>query len=268
MHAISLRRSLARFFLLAFAITWSLQLPGVLARAGFLPGPFEAYLPLAMLGVLGPMVAAILVTLRETGRAGVRTLLAGLGQWRAPLASYLVAAVVPGLLLTGILWLLRAAGRDGPIAYVPDAGRLVAALVIACGEELGWRGFALPRLQRLTGPFAASGVLGVLWTLWHIPMFLGVGVPLALLLVMLLFFVGGSLLFTWAYKRSRGSLLVVVVAHVGAHMNNSHAALPADVIPLVVHAIVYAGLGLFLMRGTLDTVRAQRWLAHLGLNRR
>ena len=78
-------------------------------------------------------------------------------------------------------------------------------------------------------------------------MFLGQGIPLRLLLVMLLCFVGGSLMFTWIYNGS-GSLLLVVLAHVGAHLNNSHAALPENVLPLVVHAIVYASIGYFVLR--------------------
>jgi membrane protease YdiL (CAAX protease family) len=133
------------------------------------------------------------------------------------------------------------------------------AVVIAFGEELGWRGFALPRLQKLVGPFAASGILGVLWMLWHIPMFVGAGVPLSLLVVMSLLFTGGSLVYTWAYNRSGGALLVVVVAHFGVHLNNSHLALPGDVIPLVVQSIVCAALGLALMRPTLPALRLQRF---------
>jgi uncharacterized protein len=251
----TLRRSLVLFFLLTFGITWLLQLPGVFAKEGLLPGALEAYMPFVMLGVLGPAAAAVIVTARETGRRGVRELFASLRRWRAPIECYLVAALLPGLLMTGILYLLRAAGREGPIAYFPDGGRLVMAVVIAFGEEIGWRGFALPRLQRLVGPFAASGLLGILWMFWHIPMFVGAGVPLSLLVVMSLLFTGGSLVYTWAYNRSGGALLVVVVAHFGIHLNNSHLALPGDVIPLVVQSIVCAGLGLVLMRHTLGGVR-------------
>jgi hypothetical protein len=75
-------------------------------------------------------------------------------------------------------------------------------------------------------------------------MFLGQGVPLDLVFVMLLFFTGGSLFFSWIYHRTGGSLLLAVVAHVGVHLNNSHRALPDEVLPLVAHAVVYAGLGL------------------------
>jgi hypothetical protein len=66
---------------------------------------------------------------------------------------------------------------------------------------------------------------------------------------MLLLFVGGSLYYTFLYRKAQGSLLIAVLAHVGSHLNNSHAALPADTLPLLVHTVVYAGLGFVTMRG-------------------
>jgi uncharacterized protein len=243
------QRSVAPYFALTFAVTWGLQLPAVFAQRGFLPGNPNAYLPLAGLGVLGPMVAAVYLSFREGGKAQVRALFAPLLRWRVGLGWYALALFVPAALLTGILSLLNLAGRQGPVAYLPGAGALLAGLVISTAEEVGWRGYALPRMQERWGAFTASTLLGALWYLWHIPMFLGAGVPLDLGLVMLLFFVGGSLLFTWIYNGTGGSLLLAVAAHFGAHLNNSHRPLPGDVLPLLVHTIVYAALGLFVMWG-------------------
>jgi uncharacterized protein len=243
------RSSVGPYFALTFGITTALQLPAVLAQRGFLPGDPTAYLPLVGLGLLGPMVAAVYLSFREGGKAQVRALFAPLLRWRVGLGWYALALFVPAALLTGILSLLNLAGRQGPVAYLPGAGALVAGLVISTVEEVGWRGYALPRMQARWGAFTASTLLGVLWYLWHIPMFLGAAVPMDLVLVMLLYFVGGSLLFTWIYNGTGGSLLLAVAAHFGAHLNNSHRALPGEVLPLVVHAIVYAGMGLFVMWG-------------------
>lgn len=244
----------APFFLAAFAITWGLQVPGVLAVLGLIPGDPATYLPLAGLGISGPLIAATALTASESGAAGVRALYAPLLRWRASWRIYVIALVLPGALLTGLLLLLGAAGRQGPIAYLPALGALPAALFISVAEEVGWRGYALPRLQARWGAFAASVFLGVLWYLWHIPMFVGLGVPLELVLVMLLFFTGSSLLMTWVHNRSGQSLLLAALAHLGAHLNNSHRALPEEVLPLVAHAIVYAALGLWLMRRTLPAL--------------
>jgi len=250
MHPTS--RSLPLFFAGAFLFTWLLQAPALLAKLGYIQADPVALLPLALLGVLGPAASATAVSAWEGGPAAVRRLFASMTAGRAPIWLYGVALLVPGVLLTAVLWLLRLAGREGPIAYVPDAAHFVVAFVVAFGEELGWRGFALPRLQARLAPFAASGLIGVLWTLWHIPMFVAVGIPLSLLLVMTLYFTGGSLFFTWLFNRSRGSVLLMICAHVGAHLNNSHAALPGDRLPLVVNAVVYALLGFVLMRQSLS----------------
>jgi membrane protease YdiL (CAAX protease family) len=243
-------RSVGAFFLLTFAFTWGLQLPGILALQDMLPGAPRAYLPFAMLGVFGPLVAATALAWRQGGAPAVKALYAPLLQWRVHVGWY-AAALLPAALLCLLLGLLNLAGRDGPIAYFPPAAALVAAVVISIAEEVGWRGYALPRMQRRFGAFGASALLGVLWYVWHIPMFIGLAVPLDLVLVMLLYFIGASLVFTWIYNGSGGSLLLAVVTHLAAHLNNSHRALPAEVVPLVAHAIVYAGLGLFVSRAFL-----------------
>lgn len=236
------------FFALAFGITWGLQLPGVLAQRGLLPGDPTAYLPLVALGALGPLLAATILSFREGGRAGISRLYAPLLRWRANAGWYLAALALPGALLSLVLSLLNFAGRQGPVAYLPAASGLLFGWVMSLVEEVGWRGYALPRLRARWGAFAASALIGVFWYLWHIPMFLGLGVPLELGPIMIVYFVGASLFLTWIYDGTEGSLLLVVLGHVGAHLDNSHRALPGDVVPLIVHAIIYGGLGLFVMR--------------------
>lgn len=236
------------FFLVTFGITWGLQLPGLFAQRGVLPGDPRWYLPLAGLGLLGPAVAAVVLAYRAAGRAGMRALFEPLTRWRMHPRCYAVA-LLPALVLAELLYLLNQAGRQGPIAYLPSAGGVVFGISVSLLEEVGWRGYALPRLERRWGGFAASGLIGVVWYVWHLPMFVAVGVPLNLAPVMLLYFTGASLLITWLVKESGGSLLVAVVAHFAAHLNNSHRALPHEVLPLVAHAIVYAALGLLVMRG-------------------
>jgi CAAX protease family protein len=241
-------RRTAPFFLLAFAITWGLQIPGVLAQRGLLPGAPAMYLPFAALGLFGPLVAAVVLTRREGGTAALKELGARLLRFRVHPGFYFAALVVPGGLLASLLFLLNRAGREGPVAYLPSGGMLVFAVVISVAEEVGWRGYALPRLEEKFGAFAASGLIGVVWYAWHLPMFAGQGVSPSLFLVMLLYFTGASLFLTWLHDATGGSLLLAVLAHVGAHLNNSHRALPHEVLPLVAHASVYAALGLFVMR--------------------
>jgi membrane protease YdiL (CAAX protease family) len=159
-----------------------------------------------------------------------------------------VFALLPALLLSCFLALLSLAGWRGPLAYGPTVGGVLLGVIISIAEEIGWRGFALPRLQRRWGAFTASIVIGLLWYLWHLPMFFGQGVPSNLWLVMVLYFCGASLLLTAVYNAARGGLVLPVIAHLAAHLNNSHRALPLEQLPLVAHAIIYAALGLWLMR--------------------
>lgn len=244
----------APFFLLAFGITWGLQWPAVLVAWGVLSGNRGAFLPLAMLGIFGPAIAATVMALREGGMAAVRALYAPLLRWRVP-AGWYVAALLPPVLLVGALASLNAAGRQGPVLYWPGSSALAIALVISVAEEVGWRGHALPRLQQRFGSFAAATLLGVIWCLWHVPMFLGLGIQPSLLLVMLLYFTGASLVATWINDGTRQSLLLAVLVHFGAHLNNSHRALPDELVPLVAHAVIYAGLGVLVMRGAIGVGR-------------
>ena len=236
------------FFSLTFAWTWSLQIPAVLAQRGHLPGDPESYLPLAALGILGPGAAALWLTGRNQGSSAARHLLASVTRLRASLPVYVIGMVLPMVLLSAGLLLLRPAGYDGPLALTPTKERVVIALLISLAEELGFRGYALPRLHARYGALAASAALSVLWTLWHIPMFVGQGIPLSLLPVLQLELLGGSILFTWIYLRSRGGLGAVVLAHFCIHLNNPHLALPDNTLPLLLHSVIVAGLGLAVAR--------------------
>jgi hypothetical protein len=90
-------------------------------------------------------------------------------------------------------------------------------------------------------------VLGALWTLWHFPMLVGQGIPFSLFPMMFVFFVAGSVVFTWVYFRTGGSLLACVLLHLGAHLNNSHLPLPGEATPAVLHTIAYVILAAALL---------------------
>jgi membrane protease YdiL (CAAX protease family) len=241
-------KATAAFFALTFAFTFLLQLPGVFAIHGVIPGDPAVYMPAAMLGIFGPSVAASYLTWRERGRAGLRELFQRLWAVRVSPMYMFLGLFLPGMLLSAVLWLMRSAGYEGAWYFVPSAPRLFVGLVISVAEEVGWRGYALPRLTAKYGSFLGSCILGVLWALWHIPMFAAVHVPPSLAPVMLLLFVGGSLFFTYLVQKTGGSLFIAVLAHLGTHLNNSHAALPANTLPCVVQAVVYAALGFVCMR--------------------
>jgi len=226
------------YFVCAFAITWGLQLPAILAREGVIDGSPDRYMDLVGLGAFGPMLAAMLAA--SLDGTGLKTLFRPLGTWRVGLSWYLAALFIPGgiFVLAAATW--NALGHSEPLFYAPNSAAFVAAaIVFPVGEEIGWRGFALPRLIDKVGPLAASAIIGVVWTLWHVPMLTLQGVHPALYLAFVPFLVGGSILFTWIYTHTRGSLLLAVLTHVGAHLNNPGHAMPERYTPILLHAVAY-----------------------------
>jgi membrane protease YdiL (CAAX protease family) len=236
----------ALYFALAFAITWALQLPALLAHMGILEGPPERYMPLVGLGAFGPMMAAMIAARIEG--TGLRSLFSPLGTWRVGLAWYLAALLLPGGIFVAAAAIWNALGHSEPLLYAPNnAAFVAAAIVFPFGEEVGWRGFALPRLAKRFGPLAASAILGVLWTFWHVPMLTLQGVRPALYGVFVPLMIGGSVLFTWIYGRTNGSLLLAVLTHVGVHLNNPGHAMPARTTPIVIHTVAYVVLAIALV---------------------
>ena len=238
------------FFAIALGFTWLLQLPAVLAMQGVIAGPVERYMPLGGLGAFGPLVAAILAAWFEAGRAGVRGLFARVGIWRVGPHWYAVALGIFAALYVAGSAVFRALGgtEPGRWLYPPENGLHVTAMVlIPLVEEPGWRGFALPRLQARYGALAASLILGVLWAFWHTMMFIVQGANPFIFAVSMANIIAGSVIFSWIYNRTRGSLLLAVLAHLGAHLSNPAHALPANVTPFIVYTAAIAVGGCILI---------------------
>lgn len=234
------------YFVLAFVITWGLQLPALLASRGVIAGPPDRYMALVGLGAFGPMLAAMIAS-RIDG-TGIRALFRPLGTWRVGARWYLAALGLPGGIFVAAAAAYNLLGHSEPLLYPPNQAAFVAAAVVfPFGEEVGWRGFALPRLRDRYGALPASAILGVLWAFWHLPMLTLQGVSPWLYVVFVPLMVGGSVLFTWIYQHTRGSLLLAVLAHVGVHLNNPGHAMPGRSTPMVIHTVAYVVLAVVLV---------------------
>jgi uncharacterized protein len=171
-------RALALFFTLAYALSWSWAIP--LAAAQQIVRRGEGW-PTHCPALLWPAIAAVVVTAWTIGRPGVRDLLARMVRWRAPVRWWLWA-VSPALFLGLALVAMVAAGKAlpsvaqfGQYSGTPAVGLVAVLLLIfvgAVGEETGWRGYALPRLQRRFSPLTSSLILAVLS--WSRPWYLSV----------------------------------------------------------------------------------------------
>ena len=217
------------YFALTFAISWG----GVLIVVGpgefpATPKQFDSLFPFPILALLvGPPVAAILLTGLVYGRAGFRDLLARMTRWQVSARWYAVALLTAPLLFTAILLALSLTSSvflPGILTTSNKASLLLFGLVVGLTagifEELGWTGFAIPRLRQRHGVLGTGLIVGFLWGAWHFPLFSGssvtsAAVPPALYLLVLLFSVlpAFRVLMVWVYERT-GSLLVAMLMHV------------------------------------------------------
>lgn len=217
------RHELLAYFIFAYLFSWAIAVPLALQRAGVL----DTRLPYTLhyLTAYGPLLSAVLVTWRLSGSAGVRSFLRrgfrGLG-WGwflfsllSPLLFLVPAAVVAATRGTAASY-LRGLGQ---VNFFPYLGLLAWGLWLATsglGEEVGWRGFALPRFQRRSSMVRSALALGIPWAVWHVPalfylpnlMALGIFLPGFALGIL-----AGSLVFAWLYNVTRGSILAVVLWH-------------------------------------------------------
>lgn len=203
------RSPLIAYFVFVFGIEWLL----FFALSEYLP-PMIALL----IGSWLPNIIGVFITGTASGRKGLREMFSKIMLWRIHFKWYLIATILPILLTFLSIWLYELMGNVAPV-YAPG-GQIPLILVIsiftgAMGEELGWRGTALPRLQARRNALTSSLVLGILWGLYHLPSFLMSGLPLedAPLIPFMLCALGLTFLVTWSFNHTRGSLIIVFLYH-------------------------------------------------------
>src|SRR5215218_1794958 len=218
------RHPLVFFFIITFAGTWVFELPYVLSEygVGLLPYSSPVLLWTSPVSVfVGPFLAAFVMTGVTEGRAGVRRFLRRFVLWRVGLGWYLFAllgipviAVLSVVVIPGVLGSFQGLGALAPLSVL---GVFVYVFFLggALGEEPGWRGFALPRLQALHGPLVRSLILGPLWGLWHLPLFFTPWNVLTTfnLVVFVLATTCLAIMYTWVFNNTKGSVLMAILIH-------------------------------------------------------
>jgi uncharacterized protein len=197
------RYPLVVFFGLAFALEWAIT---PLAKFSPVLLPF-------LFTFLPALVALVIVGITE-GKVGVKTLLSKLILWRVGLLWYVAALGLPvlvGLICIGLALLF---GSTTATAMGTFAAFRLLMFVFAAGEELGWRGYALPKLQGRFGALGASLVLGVLWFAFHLPLYLpGQLFARTPVLAHALIFLATSVIYTWLLNHTQGSVLMASLLH-------------------------------------------------------
>ncbi len=262
------RLALPGFFLLTFAFTWMAWLASAAWPARGNPWFSGIGGPVFLLGVFAPAFVALALTAYAEGRAGVVRLLARIGRWQVATRWYLFAVgYMAAVKLLAALIHRVATGTWPAFGDTPWPLMLGAILVstwVQAGEEVGWRGYALPRLATHLGLGGASVLLGVIWALWHLPLFFlpgggseGQSFPIYLLHVTAL-----SVAMAWLYWKTGGSLLLVMLMH--ASVNNTTDIVPAA-LPNAVNPFSFQGsLVAWVTVGLSSVVAAQLLLQMRG----
>ena len=210
------RVSMVKFFLLTFALTWSCFITmAILARSG--PLGVSAY-ALLLLGTFAPSIVATWLTYRAEGRAGVASLLGRILQWQAAAGSYVFAVAFLPAIKLGVALTYRALTGGWPRFGSESAGIIAIAIILStpfqAGEEVGWRGYALPRMAARVGFGPASVILGAIWGLWHLPLFFVPGEDYGQpFFVFALGTTALSVAIAWLYVETNGSLLLTMLMH-------------------------------------------------------
>jgi membrane protease YdiL (CAAX protease family) len=232
-------KPLGAFVALTFAISWAIWLAMV---AGSVSIETTGGLVLNVIATAGPSIAALILAI-AMGRGELRRLLSG---FRPELASprwAFVAVLLPlAMVAVAIAVSVGAFGAPVPVITASVLGVLVIEFVriLFLGgpleEELGWRGFALPRLQERRSAFSASVLLGLIWGVWHIPLYFVSGTgqeetaaateAVFGITAFVIWTIGLSILFAWLFNQTKGSLIVVILFHAAVNLG---AFIPAAV---------------------------------------
>lgn len=206
------------FFVLVYTFSWSIWVPVALV------GDDGSGLHHLAVGVAaaGPSLAGLICTARDRGRRGLRRLFASLVGWRVRPKWYFLCVGGPFAVALAAVALHRLVVGGDAMFGLEGSTVLLAPVLLIVGlplgplqEELGWRGFALPRLIDRWGSVPAALVLGVAWALWHLPLYaIDTGVreraPLGAFLISV---VALSVVYAWFWMVTVGNVLVAVLLH-------------------------------------------------------
>jgi len=221
------RFQLPLFFALSL-FSWVIWIPQAGLALGISESAIPLDSPLNTLTVWGPGLAAILVTVLTVGRAGVRELFRPIGRWCVGVQWYVLVLFFAGgkwlvARITDMLLSQSYKLGSSPILSVFGPGQFMMlpfvvafAFPNALGEELGWRGFALPKLQTKYNALVSSIILGLFWGFWHIPTWIAqqlTDLSVLTLLAEVVSMVPVAILFTWIYNNTNGSLLLAWLLH-------------------------------------------------------
>jgi membrane protease YdiL (CAAX protease family) len=235
-------KALLAFFSLTFGLGWGFWMVAMLAEKGIMNSPIPPPI-LLLTGTFAPSASAFIVAFIQKRQADVRNLARQLLHWRVNPIWYGLVFLGPTVVMLASIGLYIALGNNTPT--FPPLIRwplvLINFIVVfllggPVGEEFGWRGFALPHLQRKYSTLVSSCIVGSIWALWHLPLFFIKASP-QYTIPFLAFFIQSiaiSIIMAWIYNSTKGSLLLVMLLH--ATINTF--AQPLRILPVATGSIL------------------------------
>jgi len=211
--------SVFKFFAMTYLLTWSCWVPAVAIYKSAQAHPPAAAGALVLIGTFGPAIVALALIAYSGGRAGLTALLSHLlpssaGPWWYVFAIMYMPAVKAAVALSHRFATGRwpVFGHEGPLVI---AVAILASTPVQAGEEIGWRGYALPRLAARFGLGRASILVGIVWGVWHLPLFFlpgadKYGQPFPVYVLGVTAF---SVAIAWLYGHTQGCLLLTMLMH-------------------------------------------------------
>jgi uncharacterized protein len=238
------RRPVMAFYLLAFTLTWLGWIPQAAHSHGLFPFDSPIFY---FLGGIGPILSAYLVLRVLQGQDAWGEMFRPFSYWREGVFWYIAAFTVYPAVWLGALVLRGEAGVEiAKLGSLPGLLPVFAlAFFSAIPEEVAWRGFALPRLQTRFSALTASLIAGVLWALWHLPLLFNQGSVMSTypLVPYLLKVIAFSVVYTWLFNSTRGSLLFVTIFHAASNTVGPFTGTEQMALAVLLAAILVAACG-------------------------
>ena len=206
------------FVLLTYILTWSVVIPIALTRHGY--AAINISRSLQIISTLSPGIVAIILTAIYFGKNGIKSLFKAIVKWRVKFKWYIIIIIL-GIALCGLSLLIfnwisgQSIKPDQPYNFVFYF--ILILPLSAFWEEIGWRGFLLPVLQEKYTAIKSSLIIGFVWGLWHLPIYLAIN-PYGdkTIIFFIMMFIGCfalSIIATYLYNSTKGSLLICILFH-------------------------------------------------------
>lgn len=241
-------KTLIFFFLATFFVSWAVWFTTIAEQTGIL----HFHIPQSLAFWFGLFITTYLVAWFTGGSRAVKDLAYRVIRWKTGIPPYLIAIFLPVAIagvacaVTSILGSPPQIGKGLTLASIPIT-LLIELWLFLMTEETAWRGFALPRLQKLLSPLNAGLVLGVLWSIWHIPLFFIVDSFQSKLpfIGFAISTVAMSVFLTWLFNNSRGSVLICAIYHALTDISIAYFGIMGNLTAFWVTVGVQAAVGIW-----------------------